>query len=167
MSPWFHSSIKLQSQINNAAVKLVSTKRKKKKKRKVKEEKKLVKITALPPPHFCLGEPRFQNSSFLDNYPTVQPVLNLWSSPFKESSYRMNARPRRNNILYTTKAAPGTATALLLHPPTARQPSPSPPSLAIVIKETLPSTYTELAILLSSLLRSFLAPFSPRLIPDW
>lgn len=126
----FHSSIKLQWEINNAAVKLVSTKRKIKKekkeerggreKREVKIEKKLVKITALPPPHLCLGEPRFQNSSFLDNYPTVQPVLNLWSSPFKESSYRMNARPRRNNILYTTKAAPGTATALPLptpHPP--------------------------------------------------
>ena len=57
------SSIKLQSEINNAAAKLVSTKRKKKKKkwkkrkgegerereREVKEEKKLVKITAPPP----------------------------------------------------------------------------------------------------------------------
>lgn len=67
----------------------------------------------------------------------------------------MNARPRRNNILYTTKAAPGTATALTSTHSTATFALST--LRAIVIKETLPSTYTELAILLSSFLRSFLA----------
>lgn len=81
--------------------------------------KNLVKILH---PHLCLGEPRFQNSSFLDNYPTVQAVLNLWARLSRKAPTEW--MPGLGEIIFYTqqkrppgRLLPSSTYTFNLHPP--------------------------------------------------
>lgn len=123
-------------------------------------EGKLVKIPLpTPPPSLSRLSRAFRILPFLDNYPTVQPVLNLWARLSRKAPTEW--MPGHGEIIFYTQQK---------RPPARPPPPPTPPPQssplaprcrAIVIAETLPSTYTELAILLSSFLPSFFfIPFS-------
>lgn len=111
-----------------------------------------------PPPSLSRLSRAFRILPFLDNYPTVQPVLNLWARLSRKAPTEW--MPGHGEIIFYTQQK---------RPPARPPPPPTPPPQssplaprcrAIVIAETLPSTYTELAVLLSSFLPSFFYSFS-------